>query len=141
MVVRDGALLLVEYRCPGDTGHFSLPGGRTRPGESLAEALARKVREETCLEVRVGPLFLVVEYVPDRHGQVHGPLHRVQLLFRCTALDTGQEPRMPDTHEPGQYAVHWMPLTELPRIRLQPAVAEPLCEALAGPGGRDLLAW
>jgi 8-oxo-dGTP diphosphatase len=130
-VVQDDELLLVEYRCPGDTGHFSLPGGRPQAGESFSGALARKVREETDLAVRVGPLLLVVEYVPDRHDGVYGQVHRVQLVFRCDPVGTGPA-RMPDRHDPGQYAVHWMPLADLAGVALQPGIEAQLSQALHG---------
>jgi ADP-ribose pyrophosphatase YjhB (NUDIX family) len=133
-VIRDDELLLVEYRCPGDTGHFSLPGGRPEVGEEFSGALARKVRAETTLDVRVGPLLLVVEYVPDRHEGVYGQVHRVQLVFRCDPVGAGPA-RMPERHDPGQYAVHWTPLAALEDVALQPGIAVPLLAALRGSPG------
>jgi 8-oxo-dGTP diphosphatase len=52
----DGRLLLIRRaRAPG-AGRWSLPGGRVEPGEDDATALRREMREETGLDVTVGPL-------------------------------------------------------------------------------------
>ncbi|MGH3345226.1 MAG: NUDIX hydrolase, partial [Carbonactinosporaceae bacterium] len=56
-----GRLLVVRRARPPGAGLWSLPGGRVEPGETDAEALAREVREETGLDVSVGPLIGTVE--------------------------------------------------------------------------------
>lgn len=48
-----------------DNGRWCLPGGMMDPGESVAEACAREVREETGLEVQVTRLIGVYSS-PDR---------------------------------------------------------------------------
>lgn len=57
----DGRLLLVlRGREPG-AGLWSIPGGKVESGESLVEAVAREVLEETALKVEVGEYVGTVE--------------------------------------------------------------------------------
>lgn len=56
----DRVLLVQRGRPPGE-GLWSVPGGKLEPGETLAQAVAREVREETGLLVEVGALACVVE--------------------------------------------------------------------------------
>lgn len=73
------ALLLVEHTGLWDERPFwAPPGGGVEPGEPLADALRREVREETGLDVTVGPLRYVLDFVRP-------PLHAVSLYFECTA--------------------------------------------------------
>lgn len=55
-VVLDGGgrLLLIQRGHAPSAGLWSVPGGRVEPGETLAEAAVREVREETGLVVRPG---------------------------------------------------------------------------------------
>jgi 8-oxo-dGTP diphosphatase len=54
LIDRDGEVLVVFF----PNGWLDLPGGRIDEGESdLVAALQREVREETSLEVEVGPPF------------------------------------------------------------------------------------
>lgn len=49
-----GRLLLIRRGHAPSAGLWSVPGGHVEPGESLAEAVVREVREETGLDVRPG---------------------------------------------------------------------------------------
>ena len=61
----DGRVLLIERGRPPGEGLWSVPGGRLHPNETLAQAVAREVREETGLDVEVGTLACVVERMGD----------------------------------------------------------------------------
>lgn len=64
--VRDGHLLVVQRGRGVATGRWSLPGGRVEPGETLAAAVIRELREETGLDVEVGPLCGIAERISEQ---------------------------------------------------------------------------
>jgi ADP-ribose pyrophosphatase YjhB (NUDIX family) len=77
--VIDGPRVLViqRGRPPGE-GLWSVPGGRLEAGETLAQAVAREVREETGLTVEVGPFVCVIErFGEDFHFVILDYLARV----------------------------------------------------------------
>jgi 8-oxo-dGTP diphosphatase len=135
VIVRDGALLLVEFD-GADGRHFNLPGGGIEPGEAIVAGLVREVREETCAEVVVGPLLLVFEYYPPYAGARYGSLHKLGLIFGCRLLP-GSEPRLPDRPDPQQTGVRWVPLADLPATPLLPAIAPHLLAVIATPPRYD----
>jgi 8-oxo-dGTP diphosphatase len=71
VVVRDGKVLLIQRgRDPG-RGLWAVPGGMVDLGETCREAARREAKEETCLEVEVGEVFWVAEYIGrDDEGRV-----------------------------------------------------------------------
>jgi 8-oxo-dGTP diphosphatase len=102
-------VLLVRRGRPPRAGLWSLPGGRVERGEALRDAVAREVREETGIEIDVGPLVEVVELIEAAH-------HFVVLDYACTPL--GGEIRAGDDAEDAV----WAALDDLGRFRLTPAV-------------------
>lgn len=71
LLVRDEAnrILLGKRNKDPQRGSWIIPGGKIRPFESIGEAAARELREETGLEVEVQNQFRVYEIVnpPNEH--------------------------------------------------------------------------
>lgn len=61
----EGRVLLIDRGKPPGLGRWTFPGGRLEGQETLAQGVAREVREETGLIVEVGPLACVVERIGD----------------------------------------------------------------------------
>jgi len=53
VIIEDGRALLIRRGSEPLRGEWSIPGGTLELGESLQEGVARELREETGLEVRV----------------------------------------------------------------------------------------
>lgn len=68
IVIRDGQILLGRRNKDTQRDKWVLPGGRIKPFETIAEAAAREVAEETGLAIDVQDRFGVYEIlVPGEH--------------------------------------------------------------------------
>jgi 8-oxo-dGTP diphosphatase len=77
-------VLLIKRRFEPLAGRWSLPGGALEVGETLAEGLAREMKEETGLDVEVGPFVDVFDRITrDEDGRVR--FHYVLVDFLCAA--------------------------------------------------------
>ena len=92
-IFRDGKVLLVRRaRSPG-RGFYSLPGGRVEFGESLHQALAREVDEETGLKIDIVGLAGWREVLPSGSGSGH------YLIMSFAARWRAGEPELNDEHD------------------------------------------
>ncbi len=82
VVVLGGRVLLIRRRFEPLAGRWSIPGGAVEAGETLAEALAREMKEETGLDVEAGPVVDVFDRITrDPDGRVR--FHYVLVDFLC----------------------------------------------------------
>lgn len=110
LIERDGRLLVAQ-RPPGKAlaGKWEFPGGKVEPGEAPADCLARELREELGVEVRVGAALpaSVHRYSPG--------VRAIRLLpFRC-AIAAGE----PHAHE--HSALRWCTVDEIAALDLATA--------------------
>jgi secondary thiamine-phosphate synthase enzyme len=114
-VILDGdRVLLVQRRQEPLEGEWSLPGGAVEIGETLEAALAREVREETSLDVVVGPVVEVLDSI-RRDAGGRAEYHYIIIDYACrvrrgtsTAATRGTDAA----------DVRWVPVDELDRYRL-----------------------
>ena len=112
IMVHDDRLLLVQRAHPPAAGEWSIPGGRVEPGETLAEALVREVREETNLECVCGALVGIAERI-DEYG------HLVIIDYFATVYDETTLSASSDAA-----AAAWVPLVDVAELRLVDGLAE-----------------
>lgn len=116
--------LLLQQRSDG--GQWGLPGGSVEIGESVVEAVAREVREETGLEVR--PRRLVGIYSEPHRQVVRYPngnvWHYVSICFECVRR-RGELQTCDETLALRYFPPRRLPSTLLPhhRIRIRDACA------------------
>ena len=82
VVVRDGKALIIKRAHEPRKGEWSLPGGLLELGESLQDAARREIKEETSLDVEVGPMIETFDRVHrDEQGRIR--YHFVIVDFVC----------------------------------------------------------
>lgn len=105
-------ILLIRRGQQPSRGYWSVPGGRVEAGETLAEAVVRELREETCLEGVCGSLLGWAERI--------GPGYHFVILDFWVTIMTGSEPRAgSDAAEAA-----WVPLSEVADLALVDGLAE-----------------
>ncbi|MBL03449.1 MAG: NUDIX hydrolase [Acidobacteria bacterium] len=78
-------IVLVKRRFEPLADEWSLPGGALELGETMTIGVAREIREETSLQVEVGPVIDVLDrIVRDDAGQVQ--YHYVLVDFLCRVV-------------------------------------------------------
>jgi mutator protein MutT len=93
VIVNDGKAIIIKRANAPYQGQWSIPGGRVELGESLADAVRREMREETGLEVKVGPVIEVFERIQREEAGLRYHFVIIDYLCACTggALRAGDD--------------------------------------------------
>jgi len=120
---REGRVLLAARGRPPLDGVYSLPGGLVEPGETLAEAALRELREEVGVEAElIG--FLIVEVIErDDEGRVK--LHFV-IAAHAARWVSGEPQTGPEARD-----VRWVTEAEIDSHPTTPGLAAVLTRAFA----------
>ena len=124
VILRQGVVLIVRRANPPLQGQWSIPGGALDLGEKLRAGVAREVREETGLDVEVGPVLDVLDSIfPDNQGRTQ--YHYVLIDYLCHPR-SGTLAAATDVSE-----VRWARPEELPGLGMKQVTIEVIHKALA----------
>ena len=122
VIIKDGKLLAMHHR-GSDGEYYLLPGGGQQNSESLISAVQRECLEEAGIQISVGDVIFIRDYIEKNHefaGQKPG-FHQVEIMFQCEILDPtgmGKGEQM----DIRQIGVAWLPLDELDQYPLYPKI-------------------
>ncbi len=137
VIIRGGRMLAIKM-CDRSGIFYVLPGGGQRHGETMRDGLRRECLEEINLEVNVGRLIYVREYIGRNHGfaKQHRHFHQVETVFSCS-IPEGAEPSPGSETDRKQIGIEWLDLKTLGEVRFLPTDAVPVIRREME-GGDDL---
>ena len=133
---QNGAEVLILHRSPVQGGYWHVVAGGVEPGETVTEAAARELREETGLVAEPVTGVEVVEYAyalteepADRRDRYDPTVAHVDVTCFHVAAPDDWEPKLDWEHD----GHRWCEPTEAFAVLRWPATAEALRQLL-GPG-------
>ena len=123
VIVDGGKVLIVKRKYDPLAGQWSLPGGGVELGETLEDSIVREMREETGLEIEVGPVIEVFDRITrDDDGEVR--YHFVLVDYLCWPVGG-------DLHASSDVAdARFVDPSELPHYNLTKKAIEVIARAL-----------
>jgi 8-oxo-dGTP diphosphatase len=95
-------LLLKRQNTDYGDGQWCLPGGKVEYGQTIEQAAARELEEETSLEAKSLEFMFYQDNVPEKPGD----LHYINFYFKCVASGS-----VKINEESSDY--RWIPASEL----------------------------
>lgn len=124
VVISGDRALLIRRGTEPLKGEWSIPGGTLEVGETLAEGVARELREETGLEVRVLDLIEAFERIFPDNATTDPPEPQTRAAQNLGLASKGQAGASAATHP--------APTKPQKRPRYHFVILDYLCEAVAG---------
>jgi len=121
IIIEDTKLLAIKKQ-DKDGYYFILPGGGQEHGENLHQALQRECMEEINVEVEIGNLLFIREYIGKNHEhyEFDSDVHQTEYMFSCEMKEGSNDIGNGIVPDDGQIGVEWLPLSELLNYRLYP---------------------
>lgn len=118
VLLRGDEVLLVRRRNPPNQGAWGYPGGRIEPGEPLATAALRELKEETGVEAEFLQVLTALDSIGDETGGEQADAAWHYVLVACLCRWTAGEPLAADD----ALEAAWFPVADL-GLRPAPLIA------------------
>jgi 8-oxo-dGTP pyrophosphatase MutT (NUDIX family) len=103
----------VKYQEDGKV-FYALPGGGQETGEPLHRNLLRECREELGINVKIGELIFVREWLD---GERH--VHQIEFIFECFPC-TEIEDVYSEVPDKTQIGIEWLPIADIHNYHIYP---------------------
>ncbi|WP_144848154.1 NUDIX domain-containing protein [Paenibacillus cremeus] len=112
-LIQDSNLLAVRYK-DKDKVYYALPGGGQEKFESLHSNLQREYQEELGIDIQIGELLFVREWIDKEQN-----IHQIEFIFKCSPLVKvlKLESEIPDGNQIG---IEWLPLMDIMSYHIYP---------------------
>jgi 8-oxo-dGTP diphosphatase len=112
IIIQNNKILLLKQKTNTAIGYLWLPpGGSLQFGESIEQAIAREVLEESNLKIQLSDFYTLTEYIK-------APLHAVELFYICKIMDgnaqLGIDPEL--ENEQILEEIAWLGIAEIEKI-------------------------
>jgi 8-oxo-dGTP diphosphatase len=120
IIINNGYFLTVK-NVDSEGEWYLLPGGGQNSGETLKGALRRECIEEIGINVSVGRLRYIREYIGKNHefSEHDGDSHQVEFMFECEFYEE-HPPKVGKNPDAYQVDIAWLPINEIPEYRIYP---------------------
>jgi len=120
IIIKNGCLLTVKL-FDSEGVWYLLPGGGQNQGETLKEALRRECIEEIGIDVSVGRLRYIREYIGKNHefSFRDSNSHQVEFMFECE-FDEQRPPKLGNNPDVYQVDIAWLPINKIHEFRIYP---------------------
>jgi ADP-ribose pyrophosphatase YjhB (NUDIX family) len=110
IIIKDDKLLVMYRKTTRE--YYCLPGGHMDPGETPEQTAIRELKEETTLDVELGPVFLELE------NQGRKETYFMAKSFSGTPVLSGEEAERNRSNN--VYKIEWIELNQIPSLALYP---------------------
>ncbi len=115
MIIIDKDKILLMHRVKDGKEYYVLPGGGIEEGETPLIAVAREIKEETNLDVEVGPLMCKLS------GDMSGERKEHYFVAKSFSGDLALSgPEKERQSADNKYSLEWIPLDRLGGLTLYP---------------------
>ena len=120
IIIRGGKVLLTLNKNNNEE-FYCLPGGGQDHGETVHQSLVRECIEETGVNIKIGELLYIRDYIAKNHEftATDSGAHQVEMMFLCKVINDENLGKIsvPDNWQTG---VRWIEIENLSKIKIYP---------------------